>query len=502
MRKIPHWFTGLSCAVALSMAIPSFAQTPGALPQDDVLGYMEQLIQWQRNAVAIDPGTSIPRERIFQDTLEQTTTKAMRNGFKFAQAQANLNIPAPQEENTDEQEEQTPRQRIQQRLSIIANEISQLKTKLAVRNLPAAQRTKLEGSLKLATAKQELYQTVINNMAANTGGSGKDLQNKLGNLARETPELTVDLAKAKKEKAPDDNSPTTLMTPIGSVTVPAAPADTTTRSSNSIFGLMGDLFSNIRKQRELKDFNEQTDQLVTSSRALLKGLREQLEAINGSDTTGIPIDTQVANFKQIGGQILPLGETLSWINTSNATLHDWQSTLDKRFESLLRSLGLQILLLAITVMIPIVLGNFAKRAIKRYVIDPKRKRQANNARRIMVGVAIVFILLLNFISDFGSFATFAGFLTAGLAVALQSVLLSLVGHFFFYGRYGVRPGDRVKVAGVVGDIIQIGMMRFYLRELHAGEDGELKATGKIVTFPNSILFQPAAFYKYLSEMPR
>jgi small-conductance mechanosensitive channel len=110
---------------------------------------------------------------------------------------------------------------------------------------------------------------------------------------------------------------------------------------------------------------------------------------------------------------------------------------------------------------------------------------------------VVFVLLLHFISDFSSVVTFAGFITAGLAVALQGVLLSLVAHFLFYGRYGVRAGDRVNVAGVTGDIVQIGMVRFYLRELHSNAQGVLEPTGKVVAFPNSILFQPSAFYKYV-----
>ena len=60
----------------------------------------------------------------------------------------------------------------------------------------------------------------------------------------------------------------------------------------------------------------------------------------------------------------------------------------------------------------------------RYFTDPKRKRWANNARRTVVGIAIVFILLMNFVSDFGSFATFAGFLTAGWRSRCKAMLMS------------------------------------------------------------------------------
>jgi small-conductance mechanosensitive channel len=150
--------------------------------------------------------------------------------------------------------------------------------------------------------------------------------------------------------------------------------------------------------------------------------------------------------------------------------------------------------LLVMLAIPLLVSDLVRRSLE-HVRDTKRQRQLNSIRRILTGVAMFVILLFSFISDFSSFATFAGFMTAGLAVALQSVLLSLVAHFLFYGRYGVRNGDRVHVAGVTGDIAQIGMVRFYLRELKQEEDA-LVPTGKIVAFPNSILFQNIAFYKY------
>ena len=63
----------------------------------------------------------------------------------------------------------------------------------------------------------------------------------------------------------------------------------------------------------------------------------------------------------------------------------------------------------------------------------------------------------------------------------------------------VRAGDRVTVSGVTGDIVQIGLMRLYMRELKDAENG-YQPTGKIVAFPNSILFQPSAFYKHIDRV--
>ncbi len=83
--------------------------------------------------------------------------------------------------------------------------------------------------------------------------------------------------------------------------------------------------------------------------------------------------------------------------------------------------------------------------------------------------------------------TFAGLLTAGLAVAMQSVLVSIVGYFFLIGKYGIRIGDRVQVGEVTGEVMELGLVRLYLMEL--GGRGLLGPTGRVVAFPNSIVFQ-------------
>ena len=62
----------------------------------------------------------------------------------------------------------------------------------------------------------------------------------------------------------------------------------------------------------------------------------------------------------------------------------------------------------------------------------------------MWAVALV-IIGVAFATEASSLATFAGLLTAGVAVAMQSVLVSIVGYFFLVGKYGLRVGDHVQI---------------------------------------------------------
>jgi small-conductance mechanosensitive channel len=104
--------------------------------------------------------------------------------------------------------------------------------------------------------------------------------------------------------------------------------------------------------------------------------------------------------------------------------------------------------------------------------------------------------MLGFVTEFGSLATYAGFVTAGVAVALQNPILSVVGYFFLIGRYGFRVGDRVTISGVTGDVLDIGLVRIYLMEV-SGPASDAHATGRIVVFANAVVFQPAALYKQM-----
>jgi len=108
-------------------------------------------------------------------------------------------------------------------------------------------------------------------------------------------------------------------------------------------------------------------------------------------------------------------------------------------------------------------------------------------RQIAFWSLVVIIVGFGFASELGSIVTFAGLITAGIAVAMQSVLVSIVGYFFLIGKYGIRVGDRVQIGEVSGEVIDVGLVRMYLMEF--GGHGSLGPTGRVVAFPNSVVFQ-------------
>lgn len=80
---------------------------------------------------------------------------------------------------------------------------------------------------------------------------------------------------------------------------------------------------------------------------------------------------------------------------------------------------------------------------------------------------------------------------AGVAVALQNVILSIAGYFFLIGKFGLRIGDRVQISGVTGEVVEIGLVRIHVMEL-GGNGGDVQPTGRVVAFSSSFVFQPTA----------
>ena len=199
-------------------------------------------------------------------------------------------------------------------------------------------------------------------------------------------------------------------------------------------------------------------------------------------------DTLAATFRVLSTAMLPISQELVTLDDSRANLVSWRTAVDAEYSTVLRHLLLRVLLIALALGALLVVSQVWQRLTVKYVHDLRRRRQLLVVRRLVVGFLGGIVLIFGFVTQFNSLATFAGFITAGIAVGLQTILLSVAAYFFIVGRYGVRVGDRITVAGVTGDVVDVGLVRFYMMEL-TGTGTELHPTGRVAVFANSVLFQ-------------
>jgi small-conductance mechanosensitive channel len=81
-----------------------------------------------------------------------------------------------------------------------------------------------------------------------------------------------------------------------------------------------------------------------------------------------------------------------------------------------------------------------------------------------------------------------GFAAAGIAVALQDVILSVAAYFRVSGRYGIKVGDRVELQGIAGEVVDVSLTKIAMMELRDG-GSEHDPTGRLVVIPNSSVFR-------------
>lgn len=112
--------------------------------------------------------------------------------------------------------------------------------------------------------------------------------------------------------------------------------------------------------------------------------------------------------------------------------------------------------------------------------------------------AILFILFLYiFGSNLSGLSTAIGFAGAGITYALREVIMSIAGWFaILFGDF-FNAGDRVRLAGIKGDVINISALRTTLMEVGEWVNGD-QYTGRKVRIANSYIFN-SPVYNYTSS---
>jgi small-conductance mechanosensitive channel len=302
------------------------------------------------------------------------------------------------------------------------------------------------------------------------------------------------------------NSATTSATPSSgqaATTAAAANADKQTAMRSGLWELAGDVLRHRNKIASIDLVDQHTAALALTFKNIigppLKRLKEystrsdeldaQADKAEGDELKGLrsQIDTLAWLFKQTSEILNPLHNELVLLRQYRHNLANWRDAAERQYHDSLWALAIRAATIAAILAAVFALAEVCKRAVLRYVHEPRRRHKFLLIRSILLWPIVIGILGLSFITEISSFATFAGLLTAGLAVAMQSLLASVVGYFLLIGKYGIRIGDRIQIGAVVGEVVDLGLVRMHLMELN--QQGPLGPTGRVVAFPNLVVFQ-------------
>lgn len=468
--------------------------------QETLLAHLNAVINWYKKLTTDVPPGQEPSDAIYSANAQNLGAQVVRLAFQSARAQAELvsqanpNSGSQNSQASEGNAGSSPRyaqveSEVEQRVNDDQANIKALKAKPQGKGNVGDQVQALEGKLALDEATLDAVRSMKKFVEESSSG-GTALERNINELARSVPEVFNSLEQPGKPAA----APT------------AKPQASASSSSGS--GLLGQLMVLYREMLSLRSIEQrlsENDDIQKIANDLRTPLRKKMSDTlqQGRDLSGqsnVPrahYDALTQQFKQLSEALLPLSEEVLVLDQSRSNLVSWRSAHTTESRRLLIAIVMRVGVILIALGIIFAIAEAWRRLTFRYVHDLRRRRQFLVLRRFLMGFFMCTVIVMGFVSEFSSLATFAGFVTAGIAVGLQTVLLSVAAYFFVIGRYGIRIGDRISIAGVTGDVVDLGLVRFYVME-YAASGADLFPTGRIVVFSNSVLFQPTTpLYKQL-----
>jgi small-conductance mechanosensitive channel len=487
----------LTATALFAITVPCVkAQTANGLSSDAIVDHLNVAIDWYRQVSTRVPTAGLPSDAVYQLNAQNMSLEVLQLAFQSAQAEASL-VPAAGAASNAGASAPSALAKLQSdtnaRMTALEAQIPDLTQQIArapraQRQLLIAQRDNAEGELDLRKTMADTFQQLTQFISTNGEGGKSGLEGKINELRHSVPELS---------------------NASGGKTVTRAPAATgSIPSSGGLIAEVIVLYDQLQAMHQLSQLMQQNARVRNAANKLRTPLVDTLRATIGQGeqlantslaTAGNgaaqpaqqkqQFEALATRFKQLASASVPLSQEIILLDQSSSNFAEWRQSILHESNGILRSIILRVLSIALAMGVILLLSEVWRRVTFRYVSDVRRRRQFLVLRRVVMGFCMGIVLILGFVSEFSSLATFAGFITAGLAVGLQTILLSVAAYFFLVGRWGIRVGDRISVASVTGDVIDIGLVRLYLMEM-GGTGVDLYPTGRVVVFSNSVLFQP------------
>lgn len=125
-----------------------------------------------------------------------------------------------------------------------------------------------------------------------------------------------------------------------------------------------------------------------------------------------------------------------------------------------------------------------RRWVDREIEDVNRRHKVRKALGYGGSLLVLLVGAMMVAGSSLQITAILGILAAGAAVALQDTAKNAIGWLYLTTRSEVTPGARVEVAGVVGEVIDVGFMKTTLLEVGNLVKGR-QSSGRIANVPNA-----------------
>jgi len=306
-------------------------------------------------------------------------------------------------------------------------------------------------------------------------------KNKKGGLTKDINDLQVRLDTLQKQlnilKEYKEN-PFSELTAIKQIDTPPS-----VDNPVAVVGALSFMRQLEQKKKEYEEYHIQLENILSHTEKRL----DTLDALAKLDS---------AYAEELAETTLMLEEFRYAIDILDTAINIYTKRADEISATLKAQIGDQIvksfyifLIIAALFVISILikLGN------KKYISDNERLYTANKIVNFINVTLIILILLFSYLENVSYLVTLLGFASAGLAIAMKDLFMSLLGWLVIVFGGSIHVGDRIRVMKdgniYLGDVLDISLLRITLHEDVTLTTYELnRRAGRIIFVPNNYVF--------------
>ncbi|WP_257842604.1 mechanosensitive ion channel domain-containing protein [Helicobacter sp. 13S00477-4] len=230
-----------------------------------------------------------------------------------------------------------------------------------------------------------------------------------------------------------------------------------------------------------------------------KNLEEILQDLNKKYDLLIQLNT-LKKSKEISKEIsqtqskkLELQSAQNILNTTIDIYTKDNDEITQRLSIQIKNQVFKLIYIGLAIIISIGFALMLKIFVRRYIHDNERAYTTSKIINFFNVSIIILILLFAYLENVTYLVAFLGFASAGLAIAMKDLFMSILGWFVIVIGGSIHVGDRIRVSKdgnvYVGDVLDISMLRITMYEdVTLTTYLENRRAGRIVFIPNNYVF--------------
>ena len=154
----------------------------------------------------------------------------------------------------------------------------------------------------------------------------------------------------------------------------------------------------------------------------------------------------------------------------------------------------------LVILIIILIGiQLFRRYLKKKITNTVIRYKAQKGIEIIGYVLLAVLTITYFSGTIKDFTLIIGLFTAGIAFTLQELILSIAGSIYIFLVKVYKPGDRIEINGIKGDVIDVDSIYTTMMEIGQWVSSD-NYSGRIVKLSNAFVFK-GPIYNYSQDFP-